>query len=89
VYETDPTPNAFPRLPVRPANCLVWLASGDDPTLDLPGAAEQLAVARAALHQVSAGEGQAELRLDLLRLLPTTRSTLLGRQPADATVVGS
>jgi hypothetical protein len=45
VYETDPSPNGFPALPVRRSDCLVWIAEGKADSLD--ATAERWVTARA------------------------------------------
>jgi hypothetical protein len=81
VYTTDAADNAFPALPVRPSDVLVWIAAGS--SLDvLDKAAEEVALARAELAEHFAdhlrNDGVGELLFDVLRLEPTARSCLNG-----------
>ena len=62
-YETDRSENTFPRLPVRPADVLVWIggmADGD------------------RLDAVAAATATADDAVTVLRLVPTSRSLLDG-----------
>lgn len=73
-YETDPAPNGFPALPVRRANCLVWLAtSSDDDALER--VAEELVTIRSDLSATCREHRMDEIQLDARRLVPTARST--------------
>jgi hypothetical protein len=68
---TDPAPNDFPRLPIRTAPTLVWLAQfADDAALE----AHRSAPAWAAIAQQLAHHAIAPL--ERLRLAPTARSRL-------------
>ncbi|MBM6404788.1 NIPSNAP family protein [Phycicoccus sp. CSK15P-2] len=83
VLETDPAPNGFPRLPVRRANCLVWVATG--PSTDvLDPAAESLVGVRADLAAHCAAHDLDEVPLHLRRLVPTARSTLVHEDDVEA-----
>lgn len=75
LFETDPTENTFPRLPVRPSNVLVWIATGDHVDR-LDDAARELSVARLDLAAEIGPAIRDEIRLDVLRLEPTSRSCL-------------
>jgi NIPSNAP len=77
IYETDPSENAYPALPVRSSSVLVWIAAGStEDTLD--AAARQLAIARHQLAGHASAHGLDEILLDVLRLEPTGRSCLNG-----------
>jgi NIPSNAP len=77
VLTTDPADNAFPALPVRPSDVLVWIAAGSNLNA-LDRAAEEVALARAELADHTRNAGLGELLLDVLRLEPTARSCLNG-----------
>lgn len=83
VYETDTSPNGYPALPVRRANCLVRIATGRD-VADLDRAAQGLASVRADLSDRCAEEGLDDLRIDLHRLVPTSRSSLVHNDDGDS-----
>jgi len=77
IYETEPAENTFPRLPVRPANVLVWFGAFD--------AADRIASAWKALDQLCAWSSldrvtrdSSTAAPDVLRLTPTSRSLLDG-----------
>jgi hypothetical protein len=72
-YETDPTPNNFPRLPVRTDTALVWFTTNRQPTRGCPTSdgAHDLPEVANALGQVGT------LSWSHLRLLATSRSTLV------------
>lgn len=75
IYETDRTPNGFPALPVRRGDTLVWIGTGGD-VAALDRAADELVAVRAELAARCAEHDVDELRIDLLRLVPTPRSSL-------------
>jgi hypothetical protein len=81
IYETDGTPNGYPALPLRPANCAVWIASGTDLDL-LDRAAEALVAVRRELARATERRGLDEVQLDVRRLVPTPRSTLVHVKPS-------
>jgi hypothetical protein len=83
LYASDAAENAFPALPVRPSNVLVWIA-GSDRTNTLDEAAQQVSIARRRLADHAKANGHDEILLDVLRLEPTHRSCLNGgdRGPA-------
>lgn len=83
IYETDATPNGFPALPVRRANSLVWIGSGRD-LADLDRAAQELVPVRADLSDRCAEHDIDEIRIDLLRLVPTARSSLVHHDRRDS-----
>jgi len=77
IYETEPAENTFPRLPVRPANVLVWFGAFDT--------ADRIASAWKALDQLCAWSSldrvtrdSSTAAPDVLRLTPTSRSLLDG-----------
>lgn len=82
LLETDPSPNGFPALPVRRANCLVWVATG--PGLDvLDPVAVAMSRARLRIARAAAELGLDEVQLDVRRCVPTSRSTLVHEGRAD------
>jgi NIPSNAP len=73
-YETDPTPNNFPRLPVRADTAFVWFTACATP--DLTG---RTAVSGDDIRAVAKALGQfGSLSWSHLRLAATSRSTLNG-----------
>jgi hypothetical protein len=76
-YETDPTPNNFPRLPVRTDTALVWFATSRQPTQASPTthSGNDLTLVAKALGQYGS------LSWSHLRLGATSRSTLTAHAP--------
>ena len=71
-YETDPTPNNFPRLPVRADTALVWFTTSRQPTQTSPTTRSG-----SDLTQLAKVLGQdSSLSWSHLRLGATSRSTL-------------
>jgi hypothetical protein len=77
LYATDVAENAYPALPVRGSNVLVWVA-GSDTADTLDEAAQQVSIARRRLADHAKANGLDEVLLDVLRLEPTDRSCLNG-----------
>jgi hypothetical protein len=71
-YETDPTPNNFPRLPVRTDTALVWFTTSSQPPRPGPAIANVNAVPKPAKMPSQPGSSN----WTHLRLVPTSRSTL-------------
>jgi hypothetical protein len=67
-WRTDPTPNGFPRLPVRPERALAWLAVFVDAD------ARDAAVARLTASDVGRELGRRTVWQRTFRLQPTARS---------------
>jgi NIPSNAP len=77
VYETEPTENNFPRLPVREANVLVWFAAFDT-TERLDSAWQALQALTASSSNDDVARELSSVESDVLRLAPTSRSLLDG-----------
>jgi hypothetical protein len=82
-YETDPTPNNFPRLPVRTDIAFVWFTACAQP--DRRGAITHAGygVPEVDIPEIAKELGQfGTLSWSHLRLVPTPRSTLTGNAAA-------
>ena len=77
-WRTDPTPNGFPRLPVRDERALVWLAVFPH------GAARDGAAARLAAADVGRELDERTSWRRTVRLAPTVRSAHPAAEPAPA-----
>lgn len=70
-YETEPAPNTFARLPVRPDNVLVWFGAFDT--------ALALDDRWPRIRSIATGHGRHPKPTEVHRLTPTRRSLLDGR----------